>query len=88
MTVLIYCFRERETLDMLRGGVGARMHAQPTSVPGVYRDLPDTMPQYQVQQDQERERPLRSWNQPRRLLDFIDDFTQRFPPCVDDYRPC
>ena len=48
-TVLMYTFREREDLfDMYEAVSGARMHAAYFRPGGVYRDLPDTMPQYTV----------------------------------------
>ena len=47
MNIFIYCFREREDLfDMYEAASGARMHAAYYRPGGVYRDLPDTMPQY------------------------------------------
>ena len=49
MNILIYCFREREDLfDMYEAVSGARMHAAYFRPGGVYRDLPDTMPQYKA----------------------------------------
>ena len=49
MNIFIYCFREREDLfDMYEAVSGARMHAAYFRPGGVYRDLPDTMPQYKV----------------------------------------
>jgi NADH-quinone oxidoreductase subunit D len=48
MTVFLYCFREREDLlDCYEAVSGARMHATYYRPGGVYRDLPDRMPQYQ-----------------------------------------
>jgi len=45
----IYAFREREDLfDMYEAVSGARMHAAYFRPGGVYRDLPDTMPQYKA----------------------------------------
>src|SRR5438132_5753611 len=47
MTVFLYAFREREDLmDMYEAVSGARMHAAYYRPGGVYRDLPDRMPQY------------------------------------------
>ena len=47
MTVFLYCFREREDLvDVYEAVTGARMHAAYYRPGGVYRDLPDAMPQY------------------------------------------
>jgi NADH-quinone oxidoreductase subunit D len=87
MTVFLYCFREREDLlDCYEAVSGARMHAAYYRPGGVYRDLPDTMPQYQAQHSRNA-RVLGEMNANRQgsLLDFIEDFTRRFPACVDDY---
>jgi len=87
MTVFLYCFREREDLfDMYEAVSGARMHAAYYRPGGVYRDLPDAMPQYLAQKSRNAH-VLREMNENRQgsLLDFIDDFTQRFPANVDDY---
>src|ERR1700737_4358750 len=49
MTVFLYCFREREDLmDAYEAVSGARMHAAYYRPGGVYRDLPDAMPQYKA----------------------------------------
>ena len=87
MTVFLYCFREREDLlDCYEAVSGARMHAAYYRPGGVYRDLPDSMPQYQAQYSRNA-RVLGEMNANRQgsLLDFIEDFTERFPACVDDY---
>jgi NADH-quinone oxidoreductase subunit D len=48
MTMVLYTFREREDLmDAYEAVSGARMHAAYYRPGGVYRDLPDRMPQYQ-----------------------------------------
>jgi NADH-quinone oxidoreductase subunit D len=87
MTVFLYCFREREDLmDCYEAVSGARLHAAYYRPGGVYRDLPESMPQYQ-------ESPLRSQeavnrlnaNRQGSLLDFIADFAGRFPRLVDEY---
>src|SRR5262245_26087542 len=87
MNIFIYCFREREDLlDMYEAASGARMHAAYFRPGGVYRDLPDTMPQYKVSKIRNA-KALDKMNENRQgsLLDFIDDFTNRFPKYVDDY---
>jgi NADH-quinone oxidoreductase subunit D len=87
MNILIYCFREREDLfDMYEAVSGARMHAAYFRPGGVYRDLPDTMPQYKVNKIR-NERAIKRMNENRQgsLLDFIEDFTNRFPTYVDEY---
>jgi NADH-quinone oxidoreductase subunit D len=87
MAMLLYCFREREDLiDCYEAVSGSRMHATYYRPGGVNRDLPDSMPKYQVskwrgKKEIDRLNEARSGS----LLDFIDDFTQRFPACVDDY---
>lgn len=87
MNVLIYCFREREDLfDMYEAVSGARMHAAYFRPGGVYRDLPDAMPQYKVSRIKNA-KAMAQLNENRQgsLLDFIDDFSARFPKCVDEY---
>lgn len=87
MTVFLYCFREREDLmDCYDAVSGARMHATYYRPGGVYRDLPDRMPQYQASKFR-KQKDLKIINRNRQgsLLDFIEDFTQRFPKCVDEY---
>jgi NADH-quinone oxidoreductase subunit D len=87
MTVFLYCFREREDLmDVYEAVSGARMHAAYYRPGGVYRDLPDTMPQYQASKIH-NEKAIRAMNANRQgsLLDFVEDFTNRFPKAVDDY---
>jgi len=87
MTMFLYCFREREDLmDCYEAVSGARMHAAYYRPGGVYRDLPETMPQYQTSKWHD-EAQVHESNQNRRgsLLDFIEDFTNRFPGYVDDY---
>jgi NADH-quinone oxidoreductase subunit D len=87
MTVFLYCFREREDLlDCYEAVSGARMHAAYYRPGGVYRDLPDSMPRYQAQHTRSAA-TLAEMNANRQgsLLDFIEDFTARFPKCVDDY---
>lgn len=87
MTVFLYAFREREDLmDCYEAVSGARLHAAYYRPGGVYRDLPDNMPQYQSSAIHD-EKATRSRNENRQgsLLDFIEDFTRRFPGYIDDY---
>jgi len=87
MTVFLYCFREREDLvDVYEAVTGARMHAAYYRPGGVYRDLPDAMPQYTASKFHGK-RAVDEMNRNRQgsVLDFIEDFTERFPRCVDEY---
>jgi len=89
MTMFLYCFREREDLlDCYEAVSGARLHASYYRPGGVYRDLPDRMPRYpeaatkyHSHADMERKNAARGGS----LLDFIEDFTERFPTYVDEY---
>jgi NADH-quinone oxidoreductase subunit D len=87
MTVFLYCFREREDLfDMYESVSGARMHAAYYRPGGVYRDLPDRMPQYQASKIHNAN-AIKKMNENRQgsFLDFLEDFTNRFPTYVDEY---
>ena len=87
MTMFLYCFREREDLmDMYEAVSGARMHATYYRPGGVYRDLPGAMPKYNYSKYKSK-KDIDRLNQARSgsLLDFIEDFTNRFPGYVDDY---
>ncbi len=87
MTVFLYCFREREDLfDAYEAISGARMHAAYYRPGGVYRDLPDSMPQYQPSKIHNAA-AVKKLNENRQgsLLDFLEDFTNRFPTYVDEY---
>ncbi|MEW9897395.1 NADH-quinone oxidoreductase subunit D [Chitinivorax sp. PXF-14] len=87
MTMFLYAFREREDLmDCYEAVSGARMHAAYYRPGGVYRDLPDSMPQYTFSKLKNAAQ-LAKLNENRQgsLLDFIDDFVARFPTCVDEY---
>ena len=87
MTVFLYAFREREDLmDCYEAVSGTRMHATYYRPGGVYRDLPEEMPKY-VESRWHDKKDVNKLNQARSgsLLDFIDDFTKRFPACVDEY---
>ncbi|WP_300086881.1 NADH-quinone oxidoreductase subunit D [uncultured Nitrosomonas sp.] len=87
MTVFLYAFREREDLmDCYEAVSGARLHAAYYRPGGVYRDLPDSMPQYQSSAiHDEKDTRARNENRQGSLLDFIEDFTHRFPNYIDDY---
>ena len=87
MTMFLYCFREREDLmDAYEAASGARLHAAYYRPGGVYRDLPDTMPQYQASKIHNAAAiKLMNENRQGSLLDFLEDFTKRFPKCVDEY---
>ncbi|NJD89740.1 MAG: NADH-quinone oxidoreductase subunit D [Betaproteobacteria bacterium] len=87
MTVFLYAFREREDLfDMYEAATGARMHAAYYRPGGVYRDLPERMPQYHSNNQRSAAEIARlNANRQGSLLDFIEDFTNRFPGYVDDY---
>jgi len=87
MTVFLYCFREREDLfDCYEAVSGARMHATYYRPGGVYRDLPDRMPQYQPSPLRDATEIARlNANREGSLLDFIWDFTERFPKHIDEY---
>ena len=87
MAVFLYAFREREDLmDCYEAVSGARLHAAYYRPGGVYRDLPETMPQYKANKYRS-DKELKAMNEARSgsLLDFIEDFTNRFPACVDEY---
>jgi len=87
MTVFLYAFREREDLlDCYEAVSGARMHATYYRPGGVYRDLPDAMPHYQPSKwHNKKEVEQLNSNRQGSLLDFIEDFTRRFPKYVDEY---
>lgn len=87
MSMFIYCFREREDLlDCYEAVSGSRMHATYYRPGGVYRDLPDKMPQYRPSRwHNEKEVAKMNENREGSLLDFIWDFTERFPERVDEY---
>jgi NADH-quinone oxidoreductase subunit D len=87
MTVFLYAFREREDLmDCYEAVSGARLHATYYRPGGVYRDLPGQMPRY-AESRWRSPRDVERLNQARQgsLLDFIEEFTGRFPACVDEY---
>lgn len=87
MAVFLYCFREREDLlDCYEAVSGARMHATYYRPGGVYRDLPDRMPKYKPSKWHSA-KEVAKLNEVREgsLLDFIWDFTERFPGYVNEY---
>ncbi|GAA0506588.1 NADH-quinone oxidoreductase subunit D [Pigmentiphaga sp. GD03639] len=87
MAVFLYAFREREDLmDCYEAVSGARMHAAYYRPGGVYRDLPERMPQYRPSKLRS-EKEMKALNEDRSgsLLDFIESFTNRFPAYVDEY---
>lgn len=87
MTVFLYAFREREDLfDVYEAVSGARMHAAYYRPGGVYRDLPEKMPQHETTKFRSAEE-IKKLNENRQgsMLDFIEDFTNRFPTYVDEY---
>jgi len=62
------------------------MHATYYRPGGVYRDLPDCMPRYQASKwHSQAEVDKLNDNRRGTLLDFIEDFTDRFPAYVDEY---
>jgi len=87
MTMFLYCFREREDLmDCYEAVSGTRMHATYYRPGGVYRDLPDVMPNYDsAKWRSDKEIAKLNARRSGTLLDFIEDFTDRFPACVDEY---
>ena len=87
MTMVLYTFREREDLmDAYEAVSGARMHAAYYRPGGVYRDLPDEMPKYTVSKYKDEKR-VKELNRAREgsLLDFLEDFCERFEGYLDDY---
>jgi NADH-quinone oxidoreductase subunit D len=87
MTMVLYAFREREDLvDAYEAVSGARMHAAYYRPGGVYRDLPDRMPQYRESKWKSAAQ-IKPFNEARSgsLLDFLDDFVTRFPKLLDEY---
>ena len=87
MTMALYTFREREDLmDAYEAVSGARLHAAYYRPGGVYRDLPDRMPQYteSTWTSAQKAKELNE-NRSGSLLDFLEDFTQRFPKYHAEY---
>jgi len=87
MGPFLYAFRDREDLfDVYEAVSGARMHAAYYRPGGVYRDLPDVMPQHKPSLVRSQ-RAVDELNEIRQgsVLDFIEGFTQRFDGYVDEY---
>jgi NADH-quinone oxidoreductase subunit D len=73
-------------MDCYEAVSGARLHAAYYRPGGVYRDLPDVMPQYRVSKYKNQKASDRlNQNRQGSLLDFIGDFANRFPHYVDEY---
>ena len=87
MALFLYCFREREDLiDCYEAVSGSRMHATYYRPGGVYRDLPEEMPKYTSNRFISKSKVKKlNYNREGSLLDFIEDFTERFPNRVDEY---
>ncbi len=87
MAIFLYAFRDREDIfDMYEAVSGARMHAAYYRPGGVYRDLPEQMPQYAKSAIRSEGSVKRlKENRSGSLLDFIENFSNRFPANVDEY---
>ena len=87
MALFLYTFREREELmDCYEAVSGARMHATYYRPGGVYRDLPDQMPNY-AESRWHKGNDLKRLNAARdgSMLDFLDAFARDFPARIDEY---
>ncbi|MDR2613754.1 MAG: NADH-quinone oxidoreductase subunit D [Candidatus Accumulibacter sp.] len=87
MSMMLYGCREREDLlDCYEAVSGARWHTAYYRPGGVYRDLPESMPQYKESKWKNGAR-LKRLNEARSggFLDFLQDFVNRFPKLIDDY---
>ncbi len=87
MTMMLYTARDREDLiDCYEAVSGTRWHAAYYRPGGVYRDLPDQMPQYKESKWKRGEK-LKELNEARQgsLLDFLEDFTERFVKHIDEF---
>tara|TARA_B100001059_G_scaffold100042_1_gene99672 strand:- start:162 stop:1415 length:1254 start_codon:yes stop_codon:yes gene_type:complete len=87
MSVFLYAFREREDLmDCYEAVSGTRMHATYYRPGGVAKDLPNVMPKFMINKNQNMEQiETLNYNRDGTLLDFIDSFVDRFPENVDEY---
>lgn len=87
MGPFLYAFRDREDLmDCYEAVSGARMHAAYYRPGGVYRDLPDRMPQHKPSIIRS-EKAIKALNENRQgsMLDFLADFITRFKTYCDEY---
>jgi NADH-quinone oxidoreductase subunit D len=87
MSVFLYAFREREDLmDCYEAVSGTRMHATYYRPGGVAKDLPNVMPKFMLNKNQNLEQvETLNYNREGSLLDFIYSFVERFPQNVDEY---
>ena len=87
MSVFLYAFREREDLmDCYEAVSGTRMHATYYRPGGVAKNLPNVMPKFMLNKNQNLEQiETLNYNREGTLLDFIDSFVDRFPKNVDEY---
>ncbi len=87
MAVFLYAFREREDLmDVYEAVSGARMHAAYYRPGGVYRDLPDSMPQYKASKIRNAKAFDADERKPSRLAARLHRrLFHPFPKCVDEY---
>tara|TARA_B100001057_G_scaffold405381_1_gene418298 strand:+ start:2827 stop:4080 length:1254 start_codon:yes stop_codon:yes gene_type:complete len=87
MSVFLYAFREREDLmDCYEAVSGTRMHATYYRPGGVAKDLPNSMPKFMINKNQNLDQVDQlNYNREGTLLDFIDSFVERFPENVDEY---
>ena len=87
MSVFLYAFREREDLmDCYEAVSGTRMHATYYRPGGVAKDLPNVMPKFMLNKNQNLQQiETLNYNREGTLLDFIDSFVDRFPKNVDEY---
>jgi NADH-quinone oxidoreductase subunit D len=87
MALILYAYREREEIiDCYEAVSGSRMHATYYRPGGVYRDLPEKMPEYKPSPWMSA-KDLKKMNKGREgsLLDFIENFAKRFPTQLDEY---
>lgn len=87
MAVFLYMFRDRETLiDAYEAVSGSRMHATYYRPGGVYRDLPDSMPQYKPSK-WHNEKQVAEMNAERTgsLLDYLWNFSENFFKHIEEY---